>query len=57
MIARLTGFSGNAMVDPAGTGRSPRLTLSGYAPWIAATQTCLIIAMLTMAGGAMCWCR
>ncbi len=33
------------------------MTLSGYAPWIAATQACLIIAMLVMAGGVMCWCR
>ena len=57
MITRLAGFSVNTMVDPAGTGRSPRLTLSGYAPWIAATQACLIIAMLVMAGGVMCWCR
>src|SRR3989339_194858 len=57
MITRLAGFSVNAMVDPAGTGRSPRLTLSGYAPWIAATQACLIIAMIMMAGGGMCWCR
>jgi len=57
MITRLAGFSVNAMVDPAGTGRSPRLTLSGYAPWIAATQACLIIAMIMMAGGVMCWCR
>jgi outer membrane protein TolC len=45
------------MVDPTGTGQSPRLTLSGYRPWIAATQACLIIAMLVMAGGVMCWCR
>ena len=45
------------MVDPAGTARGPRHTLSGYAPWIAATQACLIIAMLVMAGGVMCWCR
>ena len=57
MIARLAGFSVNTMVDPAGTGRGPRQTLSGYAPWIAATQACLIIAMLVMAGGVMCWCR
>ena len=57
MITRLAGFSVNTMVDPAGTGRGPRQTLSGYAPWIAATQACLIIAMLVMAGGVMCWCR
>jgi outer membrane protein TolC len=31
--------------------------LSGYAPWIVATQACLIIAMLVMAGGVMGWCR
>ncbi|MDO9533163.1 MAG: TolC family protein [Deltaproteobacteria bacterium] len=31
--------------------------MSGYTPWIAATQACLIIAMLVMAGGVMCWCR
>jgi outer membrane protein TolC len=31
--------------------------LSGFAPWIAATLACLIIAMLVMAGGLMCWCR
>jgi outer membrane protein TolC len=31
--------------------------LSGYASWIAATQACLIIAMLVMAGGVICWCR
>jgi outer membrane protein TolC len=57
MTTRLAGFSVNAMVDPAGTGRGPRRILSGYAPWIAATQVCLIIAMLVMAGGLMCWCR
>ena len=57
MITRLAGFSVNTMVDPAGTGRGPRQILSGYAPWIAATQACLIIAMLVMAGGVMCWCR
>jgi outer membrane protein TolC len=57
LITRLAGFSVNIMVDPAGTGRGPRQTLSGYAPWIAATQACLIIAMLVMAGGLMCWCR
>ncbi|MCG2770764.1 MAG: TolC family protein [Desulfobacterales bacterium] len=45
------------MVDPAGTERGPRRLLSGYAPWIAATQACLIIAMLVMVGGVMCWCR
>jgi hypothetical protein len=57
LITRLAGFSVNIMVDPAGTGRGPRQTLAGYVPWIAATQVCLIIAMLVMAGGLMCWCR
>ena len=57
MIIKLAGFSVNTMVDPAGTGRGPRQILSGYASWIAAMQTCLIIAMLVMAGGVMGWCR
>jgi hypothetical protein len=45
------------MVDPTGTARGHRHILSGYAPWITATQACLIIAMLVMAGGVMGWCR
>jgi outer membrane protein TolC len=45
------------MVDPAGTARGPRRTLSGYAPWIAAAPACLIIALLVMAGGVMGWCQ
>jgi len=57
IITRFAGCSVNAMVDPAGTARGPRHILSGYAPWIAAAQACLIIAMLVMAGGVMCWCR
>ena len=57
MITRLAAFSVNTMVDLTGTGRGPRQKLSGCAPWIAATQACLIIAMLVMAGGVMCWCR
>jgi hypothetical protein len=44
------------MVNPAGTARDPRHTLSGGAPWIAATQACLIIAVLVLAGGVMGWC-
>jgi outer membrane protein TolC len=52
----LAGFSVNPMVDLAATGRGPRQILSGYAPWIAATQACLIIAMLMVAGGVMGWC-
>lgn len=57
MITKLAGLSANTMVDPVGTGRGPRRILSGYAPWIAATQACLIIAMLVMVGGVMCWCQ
>ena len=57
MTTRLAGFSVNTMVDPAGTGRGPRRILSDYAPWIAAVQACLIIAMLVMVGGVMGWCR
>jgi outer membrane protein TolC len=44
------------MVNPAGTARDPRHTLSGGALWIAATQACLIIAVLVLAGGVMGWC-
>jgi outer membrane protein TolC len=57
MITQLAGLSANTMVDPPGTGRGPRRILFGYAPWIAATQACLIIAMLVMVGGVMCWCQ
>lgn len=59
-LAIITGADGcsvNDMVDPAGTARGPRRAWTGYASWIAATQVCLIIAMLVMAGGIMCWCR
>jgi outer membrane protein TolC len=56
-IIRFAACSVNVMVDPAGTRRGPRQILSGYAPWIAATQACLIIALLVMAGGVMGWCR
>ena len=57
IITRFAGCSVNELGDPAGTARGTRHAWSGYAPWIAATQTCLIIAMLVMAGGVMCWCR
>ena len=57
IITGVDGCSVNGMVDPAGTARGPRHIWSGYAPWIAATQVCLIIAMLVMVGGIMCWCR
>ena len=46
----------NAMVDPAGMARGLRLASSGCAPWITATQACLLVAMLVMAGGVMGWC-
>jgi len=45
------------MVDLGGTGRGPRRILSGYAPRIAATLACLIVALLVMAGELMCWCQ
>jgi outer membrane protein TolC len=45
------------MVDPAGTGPVPRQAVSGFAPWISATQACLIIVMLMMGNGLMCWSR
>jgi hypothetical protein len=57
IIPRFDGCSMRPRVDPAATARDSRLTWSGYAPWIATVQACLIIAMLVMAGGAMCWCR
>ena len=57
IITSVDGCSMNGMVDPAGTARGPRHILSGYAPWIATTLACLIIAMLVMAGGVMGWCR
>jgi outer membrane protein TolC len=57
MIIELAGFSVKTLADLAGTGRGPRQILSGYASWIAASQACLIIAMLVLAGGVMCWCR
>jgi len=53
-ITSVDGCSMNAMVDPTGTVRGHRHILSGYAPWITATQACLIIAMLVLAGGVMC---
>jgi outer membrane protein TolC len=57
MIIKLAGFSENTMVDPAGTGPGPRQAVPGYAPWITATQACLIIVMLMMAGGLLGWGR
>jgi outer membrane protein TolC len=56
IMTRFAGCSVNAMVDPTGTARGLRPTSSGCAPWIAATQACLLIAMLAMAGGVMAWC-
>jgi outer membrane protein TolC len=56
-VTSVDGCSMNAMVDPTGTARGHRHILSGYAPWITATQACLIIAILVMAGGVMCRCR
>ena len=56
VIARCAGCAVNAMGNPAGTARGPRHSLSGCAPWITATQACVIIAMLVLAGGVMGWC-
>jgi hypothetical protein len=56
-LTSVDGCSMNARVDPTGTARGHRHMLSGYAPWITATQACLIIAMLVMAGGVICRCR
>jgi hypothetical protein len=55
-VTSVVGCSRNTMVDPAGMARGLRPASSGYAPWITATQACLLIAMLVMAGGAMGWC-
>jgi outer membrane protein TolC len=49
-VTSVNGCSRNAMVDPAGMARGLRPVSSGYAPWITATQACLLIAMLVMAG-------
>lgn len=57
IITSIDACSMNVMVDPVGTARGSRHTLYGYASWIAATHTCLIIAVLVMAWGAICWCR
>ncbi|OGR25448.1 MAG: hypothetical protein A2139_07500 [Desulfobacca sp. RBG_16_60_12] len=56
-VTSIDGCSMNDRVDPTGTARGHRHILSGYAPWITATQACLIIAMLVMAGGVMGRCR
>jgi outer membrane protein TolC len=56
MMTSVDGRSMNARVAPAATARGPRHTWSGYAPWIAATQICLFIAILAIAGGVMGWC-
>jgi outer membrane protein TolC len=55
MITGINGRSMNARVAPAATARGPRHTWSGYDSWIAATQTCLFIAILALAGGLMGW--
>jgi len=52
-VTSVDSCSMNAMVDPTGTARSPRHTWSGCA----ATQICLIIALLVMAYGVMGRCR
>jgi outer membrane protein TolC len=52
-VTSVDGCSMNAMVDPTGRARSPRHAWSGCA----ATQICLIIALLVMAYGVMGRCR
>lgn len=56
-VTGLDGSSRNAMIDPAAKARGFRPASFGYAPWITATQACLLIAILVMAGGVMGWCR
>jgi outer membrane protein TolC len=55
-VTIVVGCSRNTMVDPAGMARGLRPASSGCAPWITASQACLLIAMLVMAGGVMAWC-
>ena len=52
-VTSVDGCSMNAMVDPTGTARNPRHTWSDCA----ATQICLIIALLVMAYGVMGQCQ
>ena len=56
-VTSVGGCSMNTKVDPTGTARGHRHSLSDYAPWITVAQACLIIAMLIMAVGVMCRCR
>jgi outer membrane protein TolC len=56
-ITSIDARSMNPSNGSGGTARGSRPTLSGYAFWIATTHTCLIIAVLVMAWGAICWCR
>ena len=51
VIISVDGGTVNGRVDPAGSARGPRRNLSGCAPWIAASQVCLLIAMLVMLAG------
>jgi outer membrane protein TolC len=57
IITSIDACSMNVLVDPAGTARGSRHTPSGYASWIATKLACLIIAILVLAGGALCWCQ
>jgi outer membrane protein TolC len=45
------------MVDPVAKARGLRPASCACAPWITATQACLLIAMLVMASGVMGWCQ
>ncbi len=55
-ITQFAGCSVNAMVNPDDMARGARHSLFGSAPWIAATQACLITALLVLASGVMGWC-
>jgi outer membrane protein TolC len=56
-ITSIDACSMNLLVDPVGTARGSRHTPSGYASWIATSPACLIIAILVLACGAICWCQ
>jgi hypothetical protein len=53
----VNGCPMRSRIDPTATTRGHRFTLSGFTPWITATQACLIIAVLVMAGGVLGRCR
>jgi len=56
IITGIDACSANTMVDPVTTLRGSRRTPSGYDFRIAVKPLYLIIAMLILVGGAICWC-